>query len=679
MGNIIEALNDQIDFGHENLGLVQDGEETAEWAESGNGDEKSEENLDKTEEEKNAAIKHVLSDLDIKSADSPFRIFPDEMQEFDGSAQYIDLNRTIQQYRNGEITERMMDVLGIVIHQKSATSRQIWQLYLLNCGKYIKRANLNRLLRHMVKLHLIAQCWLKSAVGKASYFVYLPDYNGIRLYTTVENENTDWKKTDLLQKAYSIKRSLAATQFLVAFLKNYELAYRAYPLLSWAKGNGVDKSGSLRPALEFTFKTSEMESIVFLVEAVRSYDGWREGLSEKLVRYGDYLKSIEDTQRLKKYYLVFCAETDEHLKGIVQLLYEAIYKKHIHGLKDTMTYFVKDTDVLDINVKTDLLHSLYGYFYNKESGKWVEFQPDFSLPVRDLKNLEVDMGEPSTDADADASGRSLSEKEKLAVRIYRTVEASGLEFPVSVTTLALPLARNGIAYREMGYKRLKGLFDDLEVYYIQNYKTPTELMLTPTGKLTDIIMGIPAESSENEAEDTPEDNTGETWKGNPENMHTDISAENGDRQRDSFTPQQAHSDVLCKNIAGTDIIEKYVIDGMPEKKKWRQQLHGSVYITDWGLSVALLGKLTQIDDFSPDGWYNIVAYAYHDALHSGLVRQNENYLCFKTGIKTASNADIYFLARKNYRTAPKWMLLGIATAESKRLGDIIREQFADLI
>lgn len=145
-------------------------------------------------EEKEEILTNVFSDRMIKATESPFRTFSDDKQEFEGNVPFVELRRVIQQYQNGEITERMLKLLDIIIQHRNITSRQIWQMYLLKYGKYIKRNHLTKTLHHMVEKGLITQFKIVSSVGKSNYFVYSPEYNGIRLYSALESENINWKK-----------------------------------------------------------------------------------------------------------------------------------------------------------------------------------------------------------------------------------------------------------------------------------------------------------------------------------------------------------------------------------------------------------------------------------------------------------------------------------------------------
>ena len=87
---------------------------------------------------------------------------------------------------------------------------------------------------------------------------------------------------------------------------------------------------AVKPALQMKFDIQDsMDSIVFLVEVIRTYDGWEEDYIKKLIRYGQYLKSVEDTQSLKKYYIVVCAESEKQVNDVINIYYDLKTRKQV--------------------------------------------------------------------------------------------------------------------------------------------------------------------------------------------------------------------------------------------------------------------------------------------------------------------------------------------------------------
>lgn len=621
-------------------------------------------------EEKEEILTNVFSDRMIKATESPFRTFSDDRQEFEGNIPFVDLRRVIQQYQNGEITERMLKLLDIIIQHRNITSRQIWQMYLLKYGKYIKRNHLTKTLEHMVDKGLITQFKIVSSVGRSNYFVYSPEYNGIRLYSVLESESINWKKTDMIQKPYNIKRCLAANQFLIAFAKNYETSYRIQGRLNWSKGNGVEDNGAVKPALELTFKQADengLENIVFLVEVVRKYQGWEGQFTEKLERYGKYLKSVEDTQVLKQYYIIVCAESEEQLATVIQLFYQAVHVKHVPALKDSMLYFITDMDLLDGNIEEDLLRNLQGMEYDYGKKKWVDHCPDFEIPKRNLYELEVEADiirheeKSGSELPSDMRYHADDEKEKLALRICHVIHEADLEFPVSVTRIAKPLKESGIDYKQAGYKRLKNMFDDLLPYFEQQYLSPTDLIITQTEEFVQKYKRKEQKTSENNLEEEQESRHG-------------VSEPRID------SPEGQSNDRMRKKAASSlNIIEKYILYGMEGKREWNQRFRSKFFVKNWDMTVALLNKMIQNYDFSVEGWKNIIAYSYQEARTEGTIMQSGKYMCYYIGMQTYSNDKIFLVAEKNVRVSPEYVLAGISTANSKVMGEIIRKEFGCLL
>lgn len=191
---------------------------------------------DEQQEKKKEMLNELFDDTSIKAEQSPFRTYPDDKQKALATKCFIDLGKVIQQYRNGEIDERTIRVLHIIVKHQYITTRQIRQLYLLTYHLYIKLDILSKILNRMMEKGLIAGCIIESSMGNSDFRCYCVDYNGVRLYTAIKSENVNWKRTDTIQKAYIIKRSIAKNQFLINYLKYYNISYESQPRLVWNKG-----------------------------------------------------------------------------------------------------------------------------------------------------------------------------------------------------------------------------------------------------------------------------------------------------------------------------------------------------------------------------------------------------------------------------------------------------------
>ena len=259
-------------------------------------------------------LEQVFDDSYIKAQKSPFQIYPDDRRKDLPENIIPDFKRVVQEYRSGVIDIRMMNILEIIINHRYITTRQIWQLYLLLFKKYIKYQHLNKLLKRMSEQGLIAIYETESAIGNAKYHFYCVDYNGARLYSS-QHKQSSWQKTDVILPIEIMKKSLAKNQFLIACLKHYDFQYELQPRLKWCENN---QAKTIVPTIQMTFnKENKDGNIVLMVEVLRNSQRWKEEYQEKLVRYGQYLKSKEDTQELNRYYLIVCAESNEQILSAI--------------------------------------------------------------------------------------------------------------------------------------------------------------------------------------------------------------------------------------------------------------------------------------------------------------------------------------------------------------------------
>lgn len=609
----------------------------------------------KHEEDYSDILNMVFDDTFIKAESSPFMTYPDDKQEFLGRTNFVDLGKAIQQYRNGEIEERMLRVLDIIVHHKYISTRQIWQMYLLRYGLFIKRDNLKRLLNRMAEKGLVVEFIITSSMGGTNYRIYCPDYNGVRLYTALTSDSVNWKRTDTLQKPYIVKRSLAKNQFLVAYLKYYDIDYKLQPKLVWNGGSGHELA--VVPALQLTFKLKEqLDSIVFLVEVIRTYHGWEEKYSEKLLRYGQYMKSVEDTQALKKYYIIICAESPEQVKEAAQIFYKLRHIKKIQDIRTLKLFYTYDLELLDNHIKTNLLDNLRSLEYNYDKNVWEECRLDFVFEQRDWHNIGFEIEKVHAELLSNVSLETDTEeisndKQKLAIKIYNIVKKQGWEFPQSVTRLAIPLKIMGIDYKKLGYKKLKELFEDISEYYSINYESPTEMMISCSKKFNDILEDLNLEGQD-EIEHLKENEVGKA----------------------SETEKGVLSDIKYEK----NIIADYFTNCVKNNGEHKKAFTNDVYcFKNWEVSTALIIKMTRIYDLSKDGWLNILAYSYCLAKRENRVIYNasKTYMYFDTGLLTFSNEKIYLLAKKNYREKPEWILEGLSTVNSKVLGEILKKEF----
>lgn len=625
IGHVVEDAEEQGESKDVSIELKENMEKPEEDAEKPEEDAEKLEGL--TEEERSEILKGIFDDSFIQAENSPFMTYPDDKLDFLENKNCVDFGKIMQQYRNGEIDEKTQRILEIIVCHKYISIRQIWQMYLLKFGLYIKRDSLKKILERMADKGLIVGFRVKSSVGNANFYIYCPDYNGVRLYTALNPKKIDWKRTDTIPKTYTVKRSLAKNQFLISYLKYYDIDYELQPKLMWTEKRG--KEAAVVPALQITFHfKGKSESIVFLIEIIRKYHDWEKDFLEKLIRYGQYMQYIEDTRVLKKYYIVICAESTDHVTDAVSIFYDSQYVKKTPELQDMKLYYTYDLQLLDHHYEKSLIDNLQNFEYNSGTGKWEKGSLGVNFEKKDWHNIEFKMEKMQTET-LPAFGKKVSaDKKKLAIQIYNIVMNRGERFPQSVTQLAIPLKAYGIDYKELGYRRLKELFEDIVDYYTINYENPTVMMVDCTAKLREIM-------------------------------------ENGDQEPDEEGEDE-------------NVIAKYFSEGVLNSRKWRKDFTENIFcFKNWEMTSALLTKMTHMSDLSQDGWLNVIAFSYHLAENKNRIMLNEagTYICFDTGLKTFGGETMYLLAKKNHRELPEWVLEGISTVDSRVLGERIKAEF----
>lgn len=98
------------------------------------------------------------------------------------------------------------------------------------------------------------------------------------------------------------------------------------------------------------------------------------------------------------------------------------------------------------------------------------------------------------------------------------------------------------------------------------------------------------------------------------------------------------------------------------------------------MTVKVLENMTHINDLSEIGWYNFIAYVYSQAKDSNTILKNRtgSYMGFCIELNSFTDEKIYLIAELNNRENPKWILEGLATASSRRLGEILRDELGVL-
>lgn len=571
-------------------------------------------------------LEQVFDDSYIKAQKSPFQIYPDDRRKDLPENIIPDFKRVVQEYRSGVIDIRMMNILEIIINHRYITTRQIWQLYLLLFKKYIKYQHLNKLLKRMSEQGLIAIYETESAIGNAKYHFYCVDYNGARLYSS-QHKQSSWQKTDVILPIEIMKKSLAKNQFLIACLKHYDFQYELQPRLKWCENN---QAKTIVPTIQMTFnKENKDGNIVLMVEVLRNSQRWKEEYQEKLVRYGQYLKSKEDTQELNRYYLIVCAESNEQILSAINVRYDLENK-----LLDSYTckiniFYTHDLNLLDHHIEKSIFNDLKGFEYSYENNAWMQTEFPEIFQEHDWHDILFTMEKiPTTEKNTEQIEEKPDNKKwEYALKIYQLVKEQGMQFPVEAVKLAPLLKTNNLNYMEFGYKNLKETFTDLSEFYKISYPTPTEMLIDCIQKPAEII------SKEADFE--------------------------------------------------YNAIIDYFTFGFVDRKKWTMEFENNIFwYNKRDITATFLNKMTKNYDLSIQGWLDIIAFSYYRAKSQNRIWKSTSTdisrICFDTHLLTFEGEKIFLLAKKNYRANPEWVLEGLSTVHSKSLGQILKTEFNEL-
>lgn len=617
-------------------------------------------------------IREMLDDTLIKGTISPFAVFPDDKMVNFAEGGSIDIGQTVKDYQSGMIDQNMLDILGIVIEHRFITSRQIWQVFFLKTQKYIVRKKFDHLLDKMVRFNLISSFNFSSAITeKSNYKVFCAAYNGIRLYSAINKQQISyWNKTFSVKQPWDVKRYLANNQLIISFMKRYQIQYFIRPDCLISLRPFAGKKVVPLSQIECTNESNETtNSIIIIVEVVRRYDTWKKDLLDKLSRYATYLDGLKDTQQINQYYLVICMEDLEQYEEVFECYRKIKYDVNFNK-KAFNVFFTYDRGVLDGNLKEDdVLSTFVSKEYN--GNVWLDKQLSLCLKKISWENSEIVFDEIcmqdeiKSPSDISPIGKDYLTwtKEELYRFICNTVNATGLSFPIDITRLNIILRQEGFDYSAK-YKKCKDMFLDLQSYFSITYPIPTKMLvnLKEGGDVTTL-------------EESSAYNPAPLRKESTTEFSTEI-----EEQRTNMPYNHVFMGHCTDgpNHAFRNLLEEYFSTDLEHKKQCIKLLHENIYMKNKEMSATVLSKLTHRDELSVLGWGAIIAFSFDRAMKNRKVflSPDKQYLCFKLGLKSTYNDEIYLLAIQNNRgIGCPWILMGIGTRTSHSLGQIIHQFF----
>ena len=226
----------------------------------------------------------MVEDSQIKSEVSPFAIREGEIKTFDGQDGYVSMNQIVHKVDIGHITDIHFEILNIVNEFEFITSRQIYQLLLLNGIDPKSQDKLNNKLESLVKSKILTRYYFTSDEGKGIYRVYCLEKMGKFLLNSREIE-CKWQQSDNTKPVSMMKKRLAGNQIILAYLRKVKAFdnYTVKPSLTAKVAGKVFKVSGGGVKL-----TKNKKSISFIFEVVRREIDWQKKLVDKMKLYQDF-------------------------------------------------------------------------------------------------------------------------------------------------------------------------------------------------------------------------------------------------------------------------------------------------------------------------------------------------------------------------------------------------------
>ena len=253
----------------------------------------------------------MVEDNQIKAQVSPFAIREGEIKIFDGKDGYVSMNQIVHKINIGHITDIHFEILDLVNEFEFITSRQLFQMLQIKGIDPKSQDKLNNKLDALVKSKILTRYYFTSDEGKGIYRIYCLEKMGKYLLTSKEID-CKWQPSDNTKPVPMIKKRLAGTQVLIAYLRKVKAfdSYIVKPALTAKTVGKVFKATGGAVKL-----TKNGKSIQFLFEVFRRENDWQKKLVEKMNLYKDFYENF--------------VPGDSGFAGIPQLIFVCEDEKHM--------------------------------------------------------------------------------------------------------------------------------------------------------------------------------------------------------------------------------------------------------------------------------------------------------------------------------------------------------------
>ena len=230
----------------------------------------------------------MVSDSEIKTTVSPFRMRPGEIKVFDGKDGYVSMNQIIQKINVGHITDIHFRILELINQYEFLTSRQLYQLLEHEKAEIKNQDKLNNKLEQLIKNKIITRYYFTSDEGSGIYRVYCMEKMGKYLLESREIE-CKWQPTDNTKPVAMIKKRLASNQLLISYKEKVQ-AFDSFQIKVPMNAKILGKQFKATGGKVTLSKNGK--SIDFIFEVIRREDDWQKKLADKMKLYKDFYENF---------------------------------------------------------------------------------------------------------------------------------------------------------------------------------------------------------------------------------------------------------------------------------------------------------------------------------------------------------------------------------------------------
>ena len=252
----------------------------------------------------------MVSDSEIKTTVSPFRMREGEIKVFDGKDGYVSMNQIIQKMNLGHISDIHFQILDLINQYEFLTSRQIYQILEYKKADIKSQDKLNNKLDQLIRSKILTRYYFTSPEGSGIYRVYCMEKMGKYLLTSREVE-CKWQPSDNAKPVEMIKKKLAGNQLVIAYMRKVK-AFSSFKLKPPITAKTINKQFKPTAQIDLMFNRRQ---ISFVFEVIRRNEDWEKKLVERMNLWKDFYDNFTpgDSGFLSIPQLVFVCEDDRHM------------------------------------------------------------------------------------------------------------------------------------------------------------------------------------------------------------------------------------------------------------------------------------------------------------------------------------------------------------------------------